>query len=420
MTIAPKKPVSATVEGSARLKRLPEKFTGCGWHAEVNTRPMRWPNPVPSPGQHCCCHIYSNVSNELPNNESCDCQAAMYKRCFERERAARKKAEQVLEDKSRELYLSNEMLTAIAVELEDEVESTRAELKRREALENQLAHAQKMESVGQLAAGVAHELNTPIQFVGDNLNFLKSSFEDVEALLTRIELFLDTCRNDDRLEAQVSSIDEIRQDIDLDFLREEIPLAAAQALDGTDTLTRIVKAMKVFSHPGRKSFEAIDLNQLVESTLDVSRSEWKYHAQLVKDFCDDLPLVDCVPGELSQAVLNLIVNAANAMSGDSAGLNSLLTVRTRKEGDEAVIEVSDTGYGIPSKIRHRVFDPFFTTKGVGEGTGQGLSITYRIIVELHKGTLDFDSVVGEGTTFSVRLPIRQNLESNVEAAVESR
>lgn len=329
----------------------------------------------------------------------------MYKRFFERERAGRKAAEQLLEDKSRELYLSNEMLKKLTEELEDEVARTKAELKERKALESQLAHAQKMESVGQLAAGVAHELNTPIQFVGDNLNFLKTSFEDMESLLTRIELFLEVCREDDELSKHVSSIDQIREEIDLSFLREEIPLAATQALDGTKTLTRIVKAMKVFSHPGRKSFESVDLNELVESTLNVSRSEWKYHAELVKDLSDDLPMVSCVPGELSQAVLNLIVNSANAMSGDTSGMKSILTVRTRHEGSEAIIEVSDTGCGIPEEIQHRVFDPFFTTKGVGEGTGQGLSISYRIIVELHKGSMTLNSVVDQGTKFQIRLPI---------------
>lgn len=331
----------------------------------------------------------------------------MYKRFFERERAARREAEQLLEDKSRELFLSNEMLTALAAELEGEVARTKADLERRKALENQLAHAQKMESVGQLAAGVAHELNTPIQFVGDNLNFLKTSFEDVEALLTRIELFLDVCRRDDQLVDQISSIDQIREEIDLDFLREEIPLAATQALDGTETLTRIVKAMKVFTHPGKKLFEKIDLNQLVESALNVSRSEWKYHAQLVRDLSEDLPLVSCVPGELSQALLNLIVNAANAMSSDTAGLKSILTVRTRLEGTSVVVEISDTGCGIPAEIQHRIFDPFFTTKRVGEGTGQGLSIGYRIVVELHKGSMTFNSVVDEGTTFQIRLPVNQ-------------
>ncbi|QEG23021.1 sensor histidine kinase [Mariniblastus fucicola] len=329
----------------------------------------------------------------------------MYRRFFERERIGRKQAEDLLEERSRELYLSNQKLAALAIKLEKEVVRARADLERRKALENQLALGQKMESVGQLAAGVAHELNTPIQFVGDNINFLKSGFDDVESLLAAVDTLLEKCQSADILEDDVQAIDKLCDQIDLDFLREEIPLAATQALDGTKTLTRIVRAMKVFSHPGSRSFEKVDLNQLIEATLSVSRSEWKYHVQLVRELSDDLPLISCLPGELSQALLNLIVNAANAMSGDTAGLKSVLTVRTHRDGNYAVVEISDTGCGIPEEIQHRVFDPFFTTKGVGEGTGQGLSISYRIVVKLHRGTMSFDSVVGEGTTFQIRIPI---------------
>ena len=203
----------------------------------------------------------------------------------------------------------------------------------------------------------------------------------------------------------MKSVDEIRDRIEIDYLREEIPLAATEALEGTYSLTRIVKAMKVYSHPGTTSFEKVDLNQLIESTLNVCQSEWKYHATLSREFCRDLPLVNCVPGELGQALLNLIVNAANAMADDVSGLNSILSVSTRRDGDFAVVEISDTGCGIPEENLHRIFDPFFTTKKVGEGTGQGLSISYRIIVKLHKGMLSCSSRVGEGTTFQIRLPL---------------
>ncbi len=344
-------------------------------------------------------------SDSLPIENCADCEAGIYKRFFERERIARKEAEQYLEVKSRELYLSNQKLAALAIELEEENKRTKADLARRKALESQLAHAQKMESVGQLAAGVAHELNTPIQFVGDNIQFLKSSFADIETLLDAVDSLLSKCRDDQQHLAQVQSIDQIRDQIELDYLRGEVPLAANQAIAGTDTLTRIVKAMKVFSHPGTNSFEKIDLNQLIESTLNVSRSEWKYHASLQTDFSDDLPLVHCVPGEFGQALLNLIVNAANAMADDNSSTDAILSVRSYRDGDYAVVEVADTGCGIPEEIKHRIFDPFFTTKSVGEGTGQGLSISYRIIVKLHNGMLSFDSVVGEGTTFRIRIPL---------------
>ena len=329
----------------------------------------------------------------------------MYRRFFERERAARREAENLLENKSLELFQSNQKLAALATELEKEVQRTKADLERRKALEVQLAHAQKMESVGQLAAGVAHELNTPIQFVGDNINFLRTCFTDVESLFEKVELLLDECRDNEDLGNHVQSIDACREQIDLEFIRQEAPLAAEQALSGTKTLTRIVKAMKVFSHPGSKSFERVDLNQLLDATLNVTRSEWRYHARLVTRFESDLPLVNCLPGELGQAFLNLIVNAAKAMGANEEEKQSILTVRTRTDGGDVVVEVSDTGCGIPDEIKHRVYDPFFTTKGVGEGTGQGLSISYRIVVELHKGSLTFDSVENEGTTFQIRLPL---------------
>lgn len=332
----------------------------------------------------------------------------MYQRFFERERNARREAEKYLEDRSLELYLSNQKLAALAAELEKEIARTKADLKRQKELEGQLAHAHKMESVGQLAAGVAHELNTPIQFVGDNIDFLKTSFGDVELLLRAVDNFLQEGRNIDAVSDHVRKIEELRKEIDLDFIRKEVPMAASQALDGTQTLARIVKTMKVFSHPGTESFETVNLNQLIQSALIVSKSEWKYHAQLVEELCEDLPPVECLPGELSQAFLNLIVNAANAMKGEDAGKESRLTIRTRLDGDHVVAEFSDTGCGIEPEIRHRIFDPFFTTKSVGEGTGQGLSICYRIIVKLHKGSLKFQSTIGTGTTFQVRLPVTQN------------
>lgn len=356
-----------------------------------------------------------NVSSDSLPTENCDhCEAGMYKRFFERERIARKEAEQYLEDKSRELYLSNQKLAALAIKLEEENKRTKADLERRKLLESQLAHAQKMESVGQLAAGMAHELNTPIQFVGDNINFLKTSFEDIETLLNAVDALLSRCRDSQQHLVHVESIDQICDQIELDYLRDEVPLAASQAITGTDTLARIVKAMKVFSHPSTKSFEQIDLNQIVESTINVSRSEWKFHATLKKELCDDLPLVSCIPGELGQALLNLIVNAANAMSSNTSSADSILWVSTRRDGDDAVVEVSDTGCGIPAEIQHRVFDPFFTTKSVGEGTGQGLSISYRIIVKLHKGTLSFDSSVGKGTTFQIRLPLNSTDAATID------
>ena len=267
------------------------------------------------------------------------------------------------------------------------------------------AHAQKMESVGQLAAGVAHELNTPIQFVGDNTNFLKTSFEDLDGILSLVQSLLTQCRAEGVMKKEADAIEAECDRLDLDFIRTEIPLAAKQTLEGTNTLARIVQAMKVFSHPGTSNFESVDLNRALESTLTISKSEWKYHAELVTEFCEDLPLVSCMPGEINQVFLNMIVNAAHAMTrNNDAGPKNKLTVRTAHIDSHVVIEVSDTGTGISESIQHRIFDPFFTTKVAGKGTGQGLSICYNIVVGIHGGEMSFDSVPGAGTTFRVRLP----------------
>lgn len=280
------------------------------------------------------------------------------------------------------------------------------DLSRRKQLEAQLAHAQKMESVGQLAAGIAHEINTPVQYVGDNIRFLKSSFDDVLNLMAKYQEFLETHRSHD--EALATEIDEVCYAIDLGFLKEEIPTAISQSLQGVESVAKIVRAMKDFSHPGSEEKQQIHLNQAIESTLTVSRNVWKYCCDLVTNFDPSLPLVPCLPCDLNQAILNLITNAAHAMDSagcGQAGKRGTLTVSTYRDSDFVVIEVGDTGTGIPESIRNRIFDPFFTTKPMGQGTGQGLAITYNIVVEKHQGELSFESKVGLGTIFRLRIPL---------------
>ncbi len=281
------------------------------------------------------------------------------------------------------------------------------DLSRRKHLETKLAQAQKLESVGQLAAGIAHELNTPIQFVGNNTRFLKDAFESIREIIRLYEELLECCKSSNSLVQRAEVIKEACRKIDLEYLIEEIPQAINQTLQGTDSVSRIVKAMKGFSHPGSEMFQEVDLNLALESTLIVSKSEWKYCAELVTDFCPDLPKVRCLPGELNQVFLNLIVNAAHAMQDkkDQASNKGILRVRTGFTDQFVFVEISDSGTGIPPAIRDRVFDPFFTTKGVGKGTGQGLAISYGIVVEMHKGAISFESIEGEGTTFRVELPI---------------
>ncbi len=279
------------------------------------------------------------------------------------------------------------------------------DLSRRKALEAQLAHAQKLESVGQLAAGIAHELNTPIQFVGDNTHFLKSSFESINQLFDLIEPLVDAAERETSLQPLVAKVRTAFKEVDLDFLREEVPLAITQTLQGAESVTRIVKAMKVFSHPGTNEFQEIDLNSSLDSTLTVSRNEWKYVAEVVTQFDRDMPKIFCMPGELNQVFLNLIVNAAHAIQSKKAGALGKITVTTKHTNDRVIVDITDSGTGIPAAIRNRIFDPFFTTKGVGKGTGQGLAISYSIVVDMHKGSITFDTVEGEGTTFHVSLPL---------------
>ncbi|MEJ2078686.1 MAG: ATP-binding protein [Acidobacteriota bacterium] len=195
---------------------------------------------------------------------------------------------------------------------------------------------------------------------------------------------------------------------DTDYLASEIPQAIEHTLEGVERVAKIVRAMKNFSHPGSEEKTPIDLNKAIENTLTVSRNEWKYHADLVADLDPALPPVPCLPGELNQVILNLVVNAAHAIAdvvGDASGCKGTLAVSTRLDGAWAEIRVEDTGSGIPEHARDRIFDPFFTTKGVGKGTGQGLAISHSVIVDKHGGTIHFETETGGGTSFIVRLPL---------------
>jgi PAS domain S-box-containing protein len=279
------------------------------------------------------------------------------------------------------------------------------DLTRRKMLEAKLAHAQKMESVGQLAAGIAHELNTPIQFIGDNMRFIHSSLKSILPVLDEVESLVGECEKWPELTHRCQSLKEALRVIDLEFLRIEVPAAIDQTLEGADNAARIVRAMRVFSYPGSHEFQRIDLNAALLSTLTITRSEWKKFANIQTAFCDDLPEVSCLPGELNQVFLNLVANAAHAIAAKNLSEPGLITVRTMRQGSRAIVEIGDNGTGIAARIRHKIFDPFFTTKAVGKGTGQGLSICYKIVVDLHRGDLSFSTVEGEGTIFRVELPI---------------
>ncbi len=272
----------------------------------------------------------------------------------------------------------------------------------------QLIQAQKLESVGQLAAGIAHEINTPIQYIGDNIRFVGESFEELRGLLAEHQKLLAAVRSNSLTPELLAQVEAAVEKTDVAYLNKEIPAAIRQLLDGVESVASIVQAMKEFSHPGTNQKVPTDLAHAIQSTMAVARNEWKYVADVETQFAPDLPPVPCLPGELNQVLLNLIVNAAHAI-GDAvknkSGAKGKITISTRQDGRSAEIRISDTGTGIPEDIRHRVFEPFFTTKEVGRGTGQGLAIARTSIVKKHGGELTFETKVGEGTTFFVRLPL---------------
>ncbi len=302
------------------------------------------------------------------------------------------------------VYDSAGNLTAIIETLKD--------MSERKELERQLVHAQKMESVGQLAAGIAHEINTPMQYLGDNTRFLKDAFDDLTDLCGKFSNLKEMATKGTVSKEMIDEIDNALEDADLEFIKDEVPQAIDQSLDGIDRVSRIVRSMKEFSHPGVESKTLFNINRGIDTTVTISRNEWKYVAEIETKLDSNLPLVPCLPGDFNQAMLNIIVNASHAI-GDKAEKTGdkekgRINITTKRDGDFAEICISDTGGGIPDSIKDRVFDPFFTTKEVGKGTGQGLSFVYSIIVDKHDGSLSFESEEGIGTTFKILLPLNAN------------
>jgi PAS domain S-box-containing protein len=284
---------------------------------------------------------------------------------------------------------------------------TFSDISERRMLEAQLRQAQKLESIGQLAAGIAHEINTPTQYIGDNTRFLEDAFGNLSGLLAVVKQ-LGAARDPQAVLDLAVQLQASLAAADLDYLLEEIPRAIGQSLDGVDRVATIVRSMKEFSHPGSEEKQAIDLNRAIQSTLTVSRNEWKYVAEVVTDFDPQLPHVTCLPGDINQVILNLIVNAAHAIGDKLRGSTTEkgeIHIQTRQDGEWVEIRLRDTGTGIPKEIQSRIYDPFFTTKAVGRGTGQGLAIVHSVITERHHGTIRFETQPGQGTTFIIRLPL---------------
>ena len=308
-------------------------------------------------------------------------------------------------------------LTERSCELTTAIDNLHTEMEARMRIEVELRQAQKLESVGRLAAGVAHEINTPVQFVSDSLQFVRDGMTELFVVVDRLETVqrqvLDGVQTRDVAELAATAT----ASADLPYLVEHIPKAVDRALEGLDRVATIVRSMKEFAHPDSKAMADADLNHAIESTLTMARNEYKYVAELETEL-GDLPRVRCHVGELNQAVLNIVVNAAHAIGdvvGDT-GHKGRIRVRTYRDADQVVIAISDTGGGIPEHTRDHIFDPFFTTKEVGRGTGQGLAIARSVIVDKHHGRLDFETTVGEGTTFFIRLAIDGDRAVGAEAA----
>ncbi|MEW6250795.1 MAG: ATP-binding protein, partial [Planctomycetota bacterium] len=302
---------------------------------------------------------------------------------------------------------TNALLESLANTAAQVIQTETAEQEQRR-LQSQLVQAQRLESVGQLAAGIAHEINTPTQFVSDNTRFLRDAFPKLQELLGRYQQLGDACRNGAVSATLLEELERAVKKAKLDYLLKQIPEALSDSLEGLERVTKIVRAMKDFAHPGEVSMSPADLNKAIESTVTVARNEWKYVAEVKLDLDPALPAVPCLVADFNQAVLNMIVNAAHAIKdvvGDGGRGLGAITISTRLDGDQVEVRIADNGTGIPVEHRDRIFDQFYTTKEVGRGTGQGLAIARRTIVEKHHGTLTFETEVGRGTTFIIRLPV---------------
>ncbi|GGB58447.1 hypothetical protein GCM10011316_33150 [Roseibium aquae] len=291
----------------------------------------------------------------------------------------------------------------ILLDLRGEIESDA----QRKLLEQNLAQAQKLEALGTLASGVAHEINTPIQYIGDNTRFLKDVLHGLSEMLATYDRALTTSESAAGLQALRDEIAVKKQDLDLEFLLEEAPLAFDHALHGLDQVASIVRAIREFSHPGESEFAPVDLNSIIETTLSVSRNAWKQHARIEQNLAADLPTIPGIPGDLHQMMLNLVSNATDAIAERNPAGGGVIGITTRLIGGEVEIAISDNGCGIDPEHHSRVFDPFFTTKPPGKGTGQGLAIVYRIVQSTHNGRLTLESKPGAGTTFRLRFPVSE-------------
>ncbi len=295
------------------------------------------------------------------------------------------------------------------LELETERAELRKALKELSLAQAQLLQAQKLESIGQLAAGVAHEINTPTQYVADNVGFVKTASASLFNLLDKALAAVDAARPLAADEAAFAELDALLKRTKVDFLRNQVPGALDESLEGLGHVAKIVSALKEFSHPSNDEKETADIREIIDTAITVARNEWKYVADIDTRFDDNLPDVPCLRDMIGQVILNLVVNAAHAITDtlqEGVRNKGRIEVAATRAGDCVEIRVRDDGGGIPAGIRDRIFDPFFTTKPVGKGTGQGLAIVYSTIVDKHQGEVLCESEEGVGTCFILRFPIQ--------------
>jgi signal transduction histidine kinase len=310
------------------------------------------------------------------------------------------------EDIEREVEARTAELQARTAELAAANASLQVEMKARLQVETDLRQAHKLESVGRLASGVAHEINTPVQFVSDSVHFLRDATADLMGVIAALQQVQRSVVDGQPSRDAADRAARAADDADLEYLVENVPKAIDRSLDGLGRVATIVRSMKEFAHPDAVEMTAVDLNRAIESTLTIARTEYKYVAEVETDF-GDLPPVPCHVGDINQAVLNIVVNAAHAIADvvGASGGRGRIAIRTRHEGETVLVAITDTGGGIPEEIRDRIFDPFFTTKEVGRGTGQGLAIARSVVVDKHQGELSIETAMGRGTTFFLRLPL---------------
>jgi signal transduction histidine kinase len=318
----------------------------------------------------------------------------------------------------RRFHIRESVFMRLADGTPSQVIGTAHDISKADMLECQLRQAQKLESIGQLAAGIAHEINTPTQFIQDNIGFLQDAFNDLIRVIRSQQELLRAVKAGLPTDRQVAMVEQEETTADMEFILLEIPRAVQGSLEGTGRVAELVRSMKEFSHPGTKEKTLFNLNEAIKTTLTVCQNEWKYVANVVTDLDPDLPAMLCLPGEINQAILNIVVNACHAITdvvGESGARKGTITVSTRFDAESAEIRIHDTGTGIPEHARPQIFDPFFTTKEVGKGTGQGLAIAYSVVRDKHGGSIRFETELGKGTTFIIKLPLEAT-SAGVKAA----